>query len=308
MSDWVEIATCQVESRRELVLKGNEELKNRLAESNGELPLQLYDLTLLNFLEISSLGISSLHQKIEKLQNLTQVYLMKNQLDQIPNEICTITTLKLLDVSENVLTSLPDDFGNLVQLHTFNAAHNKLPSLPESVSNLKNLAVLHLSNNLLSEFPPALYNEPVCLRLADFDASNNDIIDISDAIEKMTMLKSFEISNNKITELTQAIGRCIKLKQTDFKGNPLKDKRLKKLIEQKGSQKSILDYIRSKGRKVVSTNSDTSKSQSKETRKRLKDHKVKAATEEMEKDLAKYFIQVLKLDDEKGTCYPHILF
>ena len=300
MADWAEISQCKSESRRELVLKGNAERKKKIKKLDGELPPELYDLKLLNFLELSSLGVSKLGCKLENLSCLTQLFLMKNELVELPDVLCNIRTLKFLDVSENLVEVLPENIGQLVNLHTFNMTSNKLSSLPESFSNLENLAVLLLAQNKFNSFPQVLLVEPICCRLADLNVSGNEIDDISDSIEKLVMLKNFDASSNSISELTQSIGKCLKLKQVAFKSNPLKDRRLKKLIEQNGSQKSILDYIRSKGRKISSDPVDKQKSQGKGARKKLKDEKVKTEVEEQQKDLIRFFLEVLKLDDKKG--------
>jgi len=300
MADWPEISQCKSENRRELVLKGNNERNKKIEKLDGELPKQLYDLHLLNFLELSSLGVKRLNDKLGNLTSLTQLFLMKNELVKIPDTLCSIITLKFLDVSENIIESLPANIGNLVNLHTLNLTGNKLTSLPDSFSNLESLAVLLLSQNKFSKFPIVLYDEPLALRIADLNVSSNEIDDIGDSIEKMIMLKNLDSSNNKISELTQAIGKCLKLKQVAFKNNPLKDKRLKKLIEQNGSQKSILDYIRSKGRKISADQQGKQKPQGKGARKKLKDERVKTEAEEQQKDLIRFFLEVLKLDDKKG--------
>ena len=300
MEDWEEIVQCQSNSRRELVLKGNFERREKIRKANGKLPLQLYELDLLNFLELSSLGIRKLHSKIENLQNLTQLFLMKNELADIPDAICSLVNLKFLDISENLILSLPENVGKLVNLHTLNATNNQLSDLPSLTSELSNLAVLLLASNRFTQFPNVLYDEPVCSRLAEINISNNQIDDISDAIVKMTMLKIFDASNNNIAELTQSLGKCLKLKQVFFKNNPLKDNRLRKLIENNGSQKSILDYIRAKGRKIATSNAGTQNVQSKGARRKLKDEKVKSVVEKQQKDLICHYLEVLKLDDEKG--------
>lgn len=56
-----------------------------------------------------------------------------------------------------------------------------------------------------------------------------------------------DLSNNKLTEVPPHLSDCPKLKEVNFKGNKLSDKRLEKMVN--GCQtKSILDYLRGKGR------------------------------------------------------------
>nr|XP_002131295.1 leucine-rich repeat-containing protein 47-like [Ciona intestinalis] len=302
---WSEIKQAKEEQRRELVLKGPE-LKKKVDDADGCLPDDLYELSLLNFLEVNSLGVKCLNPKLENLQNLSQLFLRQNLLTEIPACACNIITLKILDLSQNALTLLPQNLGNLVNLQTLNVAHNSLSDVPESAKALANLAVLDISTNKFTELPYCLFELPLSARLAEIHASHNAIEDVKDEIEEITMLKVFDLSNNQLNELTKNIGYCLKLKQVNFKSNPLKDRRLRKLVDQDSSQKSIMDYIRSKGRQSKKKESKSKNVNEKQTagkgaRKKLKDQKAQEA--ENIDELIKCVIEVLKVE-EQSTAVP----
>nr|CAB3263521.1 leucine-rich repeat-containing protein 47-like [Phallusia mammillata] len=295
---WPEIVQASSEKRRELVLKGTDaDLKQRVQDADGLLPSELYQLELLNFLQINSLAVRELSNEVSSLKNLSQFFCRQNALTSIPDEITCIKTLKFLDMSENAITELPENIGQLMNLQTLNMAHNKLTCLPSSVCDLASLAILDVSQNNFEEFPDVLCKAPVCERLAEFQASHNNIDDVPDSVENIVMLKVFDLSNNQIKELGRSIAGCLKLKQVNFTSNPLKDKRLKKLIDQKNSQKSIMDYIRTKGRAKQNQNATNEKTQQgKGGRKKLKGQKAHEAVAAEEEALVKYFIDVLKVD------------
>ncbi|XP_076804516.1 leucine-rich repeat-containing protein 47-like [Clavelina lepadiformis] len=325
MATWPEIERAKVEKRRELVVRGNEELKKKMLENDGELPSEVFNLTLLNFLEFNDIGLESLSEKIANLTNLTQLLLRQNQLCHLPKSICQVKCLKILDFFGNCLTELPENVGDLTNLHTLNLSNNQLECLPDSFSSLNSLAVLDISQNKFKAFPKCLYEGTVCDRLAELYVSHNEIEDVDDCVDKIVLLKILDISNNQLKELTQGLGKCLKLKQTNFKKNPLKDRRLKKLIDQDGSQKSILDYIRTKGRKISATSQANGQKESslvKGSRKKLKSQKLISAIEDEEKALVKHTIDVLRLgsgetpgskpfrvimSEEAKQCRPYIV-
>lgn len=297
MSDWPEIKQCKEEKRRELVIKGTADVKLKIEKNENVLPQDLYDLKLLNFLEVSECGITSLSKNIRSLSALMQLILSGNNLSSLPVEICMLKNLKMLDVSYNSLEELPDEFGNIGTLQTLNLNHNKLSQFPESVKNLTLLSTLILSNNQFTEIPHVLL-EGNHKHLADFKASHNEIDDVDDGIGTLEALKTLDLSVNKIKELPQALSNCSKLKQADYKDNPLKDRRLKKLIEQNNSsQKAIMDYIRTKGRPVRGENGSTASGNKSGGKKKKKGKNTKADVEE---DLIKFVVQVLKFEESEG--------
>ena len=52
-----------------------------------------------------------------------------------------------------------------------------------------------------------------------------------------------DISDNNLLEVDGSLGKIPKLKELNLVNNPLKDNRLRKLCEQKGT-KAVLDYIK----------------------------------------------------------------
>lgn len=167
--------------------------------------------------------------------------------------------LKCIDLSRNELTSLPENFFvKLTNLQTLNLEQNNLKSLPD-MSTLINLIVLKFGSNSIDQFPSSLCNKiykkpdnasspvPVyeggAIHLSELFASHNQIDSIPTTIRFLIAIKTLDLSYNKIINVPGEISDCSKLKDLVLKENPLKDRRLYKMIEQCPTKK-VLDYIR----------------------------------------------------------------
>jgi leucine-rich repeat protein SHOC2 len=67
----------------------------------------------------------------------------------LPDSICNITNLSVLNLAWNSLTSLPENIGELKNLTELYLQNNQLSNLPGSMRHLTNLACLSLNNNPL---------------------------------------------------------------------------------------------------------------------------------------------------------------
>ncbi|XP_078697796.1 leucine-rich repeat-containing protein 47-like [Branchiostoma floridae x Branchiostoma belcheri] len=238
-ANWEEVQVALKESRRELVLSGaNIDQKIKL---NGVDP-SIYQLRLLNFLEISRTCMSELSEELGNLTALQNLILHSNKLTHLPNSLGKLQQVKVLDVSRNELESLPETIGQMASLRILNASCNHLKQLPE-LGHLEHLAHLDVSHNQLAHLPDDMY-KPDSL-LAELHAGSNSLTEISAEISVLPALKVLDMSENRITEVPAQLSACGKLKELNLKENPLKDKRLDKMVKQ-CQAKAILDYIRQK--------------------------------------------------------------
>lgn len=296
MEDWPEIAHCKEKNRRELTIK---DCPDRFERVGFALPKQLYGLTQVNLLEISGCSIENVSEDIGSLVSLANLVLSGNKLQQLPESLCKLVNLKVLDLSNNEITEIPSDVGLLASLQTINLNSNRLSCLPESCGKLSLLSTLDISNNEFKHLPDILLSgkHP---HLAELKASHNQIEDISDGVGELEGLKSLNLSSNKIQELPQVLSNCLKLKNADYGDNPLKDRRLKKLIEQKNSsQKAIMDYIRTKGRPPKASEGNSGK-----TVPTGKKKKKGGQVPEVNEDLICYILKVLRFDGGKVREQP----
>lgn len=73
------------------------------------------------------------------------MYANRNQLRYLPESLCKLEKLSVLDLSDNCLKGLPENIGNLSKLKVLKLKGNKsLHSLPKSFCQAQSLIVLEL--------------------------------------------------------------------------------------------------------------------------------------------------------------------
>ena len=82
--------------------------------------------------------------------------LNKRNLQRISAEVLRDTRADSLGLFQNALTELPDELWTLTALRLLNRGDNKIARLPDAVGNLANLRMLDLGHNLLTAVPDAI--------------------------------------------------------------------------------------------------------------------------------------------------------
>ena len=72
---------------------------------------------------------------------------LDGKMDTLPQQICDITYLNELNISNNTLTYVPSDIGKLKDLKKLDLDNNKLTSLPAEIGMLQNLKMLSVKGN-----------------------------------------------------------------------------------------------------------------------------------------------------------------
>ncbi|KAJ8315879.1 hypothetical protein KUTeg_006570 [Tegillarca granosa] len=200
----------------------------------------IYNLTWINYLDVSKTCLSSLTSELGNLVSLTNLVLHNNQLAGVPKELSKLVKLKYLDLSNNKITNLEADISNLTDLQCLNVSMNMLSEFP-SVESLVSLHILNLSHNSLESLPEGIYSETL-VHLSQILASNNEISNLLPAISDLPHLNTLDLSSNKLTEVPAELCECPKLKELNLKSNKFKDRRFGKLVEQCPT-KSVVDYL-----------------------------------------------------------------
>ncbi|XP_048823877.1 leucine-rich repeat-containing protein 47 [Lagopus muta] len=264
---WPELEAAARERRRELALQGAA-VAERVAAGGGRLPAELLALPLLQSLELS--GCAALKELgpglAAALPALHTLVLSGNALG--PAGLGAglggpLPALRLLDLSGNGLEALPAELGGagpsekggeaaaFPQLRSLNLSGNRLRELgPGLARAAPQLQELLLSGNRLRALPGALLPPadaaPFPL-LGRLEAADNEVEELSPDIAALPALKSLDVANNRLSALPAALADCPRLKEANLRGNPLRDRRLEKMVN--GCQtRAVLEYLRSKGR------------------------------------------------------------
>lgn len=83
---WPEILSAKQENKREINLNGDK-LTSQLSKNDGKLDAALFELTQLNFLQLTHSGeFCELPEDIQKLVNLQSILMFGNKLSKLPGE------------------------------------------------------------------------------------------------------------------------------------------------------------------------------------------------------------------------------
>ena len=236
--------------KRELVLR-RDTLTDKAARAieDGS-DASLFEITSLNTLHLSGFNQLRPLSRVGDLSALLQLSLPENHLEVIPEEVGSLQRLRLLDLSRNSISSLPTSLFQLPALQTFLLSHNALtdssfpPDLPAPV--LPSLHQLDLVGNQLTSLPVFIAHTP---HLNELRVAHNSLSSLDPTlIQTMANLRLLEAHNNQLDTLPHQLASCSKLKSIQLEANPLKDRRLLKLVEQHGRHKpkAVLDYLASR--------------------------------------------------------------
>ena len=207
----------------------------------------LFKVRGLNHLHISGFPqMTSISPQITQLNSLLELILIDNGLQSLPEEIGTLTRLRLLDASSNAINQLPTAIYNLSSLQTLLLTKNRLsvesfpPCDGEPFPSLQHVNVV---GNELTSLPDFVYRS---VSILEVKASHNQIEVLSSDIGHMTSLKLLEMNHNRLCEIPQEMSLCGKLRFLFFEDNPIADHRLKKILAQFGATKpkAVLDYLK----------------------------------------------------------------
>ncbi|MFO7795703.1 MAG: leucine-rich repeat domain-containing protein [Promethearchaeati archaeon] len=125
-----------------------------------KVPKTLYRLERVDYLDLSFNYLKKLSSEIFKLRELQLLNLKGNEFNHFPTIFRSfkIKNLLSLNLSYNYINEIPDWIGELYSLKSLDLSYNELNSLPKSISNLINLESLNIEHNKLREIPDEIYN------------------------------------------------------------------------------------------------------------------------------------------------------
>lgn len=149
-------------------------------------------------------------------QDVTQIFLARNQIGSLPSSISDFTRLKCLQLSLNMIERLPPEIGALTHLTALYVAFNRLNQVPEEIGNLVQLKELILTANQLTALPASLEK---LTALEELFISANRIRTYS--VEKFTHLKVLLSSGNCLESYPNGLDRLDKLESLNLNFNRL---------------------------------------------------------------------------------------
>ena len=197
----------------------------RLAENHlqGTLDDQLFELNILEILDVRSCGISAISTKLQHLGALRTLNLAGNQLENLPFETLSLLPLIDLDVSHNRLGGclMPSKIDKLPHLKSLDVSFNSLTSLCDGKLETPSLRFLHVAENRLQQLPDL----SSCTELITMTASGNQIGSIPEGLSSLQSLKNADFARNDLKKLDERLGLLEGLTVLSVANNPLRDRK-----------------------------------------------------------------------------------
>ncbi|KAG0365802.1 hypothetical protein BGZ54_006191 [Gamsiella multidivaricata] len=157
---------------------------------------------------------------------LSYLNLSHNQFTEIPMELCRLTNLQALIMSQNRIEGPvpPQICASLAQLKTLRLCANQITSLPHTLARLNKLESLSMGSvyggNLLTAFPADCIQHMSALR--ELDLSHNKLCFLpADIGHVHSHLRQLTASDNKLEAIPKSIGLCKELRSLNLGRNQL---------------------------------------------------------------------------------------
>ncbi|XP_075414316.1 volume-regulated anion channel subunit LRRC8C [Tenrec ecaudatus] len=157
---------------------------------------------------------------LKKMVNLTELELVRCDLERIPHAVFSLLSLQELDLKDNNLKSIEEivSFQHLRKLTVLKLWHNSITYIPEHIKKLTSLERLSFCHNKIEVLPSHLF---LCNKIRYLDLAYNDIRFIPPEVGVLQSLQYFSITCNKVESLPDELYFCKKLKTLKIGKNSL---------------------------------------------------------------------------------------
>ncbi|CAB1318901.1 unnamed protein product [Coregonus sp. 'balchen'] len=224
------------ENNRFIVIDGLRELKRlkvlRLKSNLTKLPQVVTDVGVhLQKLSINNEGTKLMVlNSLKKMMNLTELELLRCDLERIPHSIFSLHNLQEIDLKDNNLKTIEEiiSFQHLHRLRLY-LNRNKIEKIPGQLFYCRKLRFLDLSHNNLTSIhadvgflqnlqyfaieslPPELFQ---CKKLRTLNLGNNCLHTLPSRFGELTGLTQLELRGNRLECLPVELGECRQLKRS----------------------------------------------------------------------------------------------
>lgn len=152
---------------------------------------------------------------------------LSNRITSIPASLGKLTKLKTLFIANTLVADLPDTFVDLVSLTDLEIYNcPKMVKIPDVVAKLSSLVLVNVSVNehmqvgVMTDFLDKLFKGPSMKELQILYATDNNLTEIPESINKVVKLGLLDLSMNKLTSIP-SMGPNVSPVQLAFDGNLL---------------------------------------------------------------------------------------
>lgn len=214
------------DNNRYIVIDGLRELKRlkvlRLKSNLTKLPQVVTDVGMhLQRLSINNEGTKLMVlNSLKKMVNLSELELIRCDLERIPHSIFSLHNLQEIDLKDNNLKTIEEiiSFQHLHRLVCLKLWYNQIAYIPIQIGTLTNLEKLYLNRNKIEKIPSQLF---YCRKLRFLDLSHNNLTNIPSDISFLLNLQYLAVTANRIESLPNELFQCKKLRTLNLGNNCL---------------------------------------------------------------------------------------
>uniref|UniRef100_A0A8C7MJN9 Leucine rich repeat containing 8 VRAC subunit A n=1 Tax=Oncorhynchus kisutch TaxID=8019 RepID=A0A8C7MJN9_ONCKI len=214
------------ENNRYIVIDGLRELKRlkvlRLKSNLTKLPQVVTDVGVhLQKLSVNNEGTKLMVlNSLKKMVNLTELELIRCDLERIPHSIFSLHNLQEIDLKDNNLKTIEEiiSFQHLHRLVCLKLWYNQIAYIPIQIGTLNNMERLYLNRNKIDNIPSQLF---YCRKLRFLDLSHNNLTYIPADVGYLQNLQYLAVTANRIETLPNELFQCKKLRTLNLGNNCL---------------------------------------------------------------------------------------
>jgi len=167
---------------------------------------------------LSNHNISRLHIRNNKVLDI--LYDRRNNSNHTNQELCLMSNIKVLDISNNILTELPENMLLYYpQLYSLNASYNKIKTINGNLGS-SNIISLDLSHNYLSNLSPSSFNHLDKLQTLNLSSNILFSLDSKWCLSFINLL-NLDLDNNYFSNISQSyFNNCNSLKELHISHMP----------------------------------------------------------------------------------------
>ena len=141
--------------------------------------------------------------------NLTELELIRCDLERIPHSIFSLHNLQEIDLKDNNLKTIEEiiSFQHLHRLTCLKLWYNHIAYIPIQIGNLTNLERLYLNRNKIEKIPTQLF---YCRKLRYLDLSHNNLTFLPADIGLLQSLQNLAVTANRVSGPWQGGSMCLR--------------------------------------------------------------------------------------------------
>lgn len=171
-------------------------------------------------LSLNAYEIIEIPDLLYTCSDVEHLYLHRNKITVVPQEITQLVNLTTLTLDYNNITHLPPEIGNLKNLVNLNISYNPLKVLIPEIGELENLEAFWCNKIQLREIPKEIGKLE---KLDTFGARGNELVALPEEITNLTKLRWLTLENNFIETLPDTMDCMESLVHCNLKNNKVKE-------------------------------------------------------------------------------------